>query len=85
MKTKTSVQGLNEFSMFTASFEDSLIQKSCLSTFQESFWVLNEFKEFTEQVITLSPGKLLIFVLWKCFDFILQTFSRSVGEKYSRG
>lgn len=71
MKTKTSVQGLNEFSVFTASFEVSPIQKSCLSTFQDFFWVLGEFKGFTQQTVTLSPGKLLIFVLWKSFDFYL--------------
>jgi len=74
MKTKKSVQGLSECSVFMASFEASPTQKSCLSTFQDFFWVRGEFKGFTQQVIILSPGKLLIFVLWKCFDFIWQTF-----------
>lgn len=58
MKAETSVQGFNEFSMFEATFEVSLIQKSCLSIFQKFFFlegeglgVLGEFKGFTEQVV----------------------------------
>lgn len=57
MKTDTSVQGFNEFSMFKAALEVSPIQKSCLSIFQNIFLagegldVLGEFKRFTEQVV----------------------------------
>lgn len=57
MKTETSVQGFNEFSMFKATFEVSSVQKSSLYIFQnillagEGLGVLGEFKRFTEQVI----------------------------------